>query len=204
MAIPETTLIAQAQNGDTSAFETLYQHTVKDLTAAIKAKLRRLGTHAHTADDIVQETYLRALRALPGYEDRGKPFIAWLHTIAGFLILDLLKSAKNRELTFTHVSSGANSASDGWFDRPDRQQDRPEDRTVLADDFTRLMALFPSLTELQQEILLNRYYYGLTVEETAREMGMNPGAVKTRCSAGAASLRRLHADQYPPEPVRIT
>ncbi|HEV2346374.1 MAG TPA: RNA polymerase sigma factor [Actinocrinis sp.] len=205
MAIPETTLIAQAQNGDTSAFATLYEQTRDELTKAVAAKLHRSGAHPDHADDIVHETYFRAIRGLPDYEDRGRPFIAWLHTIAGFLVLDLLKSSRHRrEYTFTHLSSGGDSASDAWFDRPDREHQRPEQQVVRADEFDQLIPLLHKLTDLQREAMLNRYYYGLTVEETAREMGMKAGAVKTLCGRAVTAIRRLHAAEYPSELVRIT
>jgi len=89
----------------------------------------------------------------------------------------------------------------GFFDRPDPEHDRPEHQAVRTDDFNRLIRLFPSLTELQQEAMLNRYYYGLTIEETAREMDMTPGAVKVMCGRATTRLRQLHAAQYAPDPA---
>lgn len=198
--IPETELITRAQNGDTHAFAQLYKATVAELTASVTGKLYRAGLHRLHADDVVQETYLRAYRVLPRYEDQGRPFIAYLHTIAGNLIFDALKShAHRRELPFTHIATASSSPTDVWYDRAAPQHERPDERTVLADDFGRLVALIPELTELQQEVLLNRHYYCLSVEETAREMGVSPQVVKVRCAAAIASLRRLYAAAYPVE-----
>ena len=207
MAIPETTLIAQAQNGDTSAFAQLYEHTRDDLTRIISAKLRRYVAHSYgeITEDIVAETYTRAWAKLGTWADEGAPFIAWLVTIAHRFLLDYMKSANvQRTRTFTAITSGGHSVSNGWFDRPGPEHDRPEHRILRKDEFDQLIPLLHKLTALQREALLNRHYYGLTVEETAREMGMNPGAVKTLCGRAVASLRRLHAAEYPSDHVRIT
>jgi RNA polymerase sigma-70 factor (ECF subfamily) len=200
MAItPETTLIHQAQNGNTQAFAELYNRTRTHLAKVVTTKQAKYTTHPHRqlTEDIVAETYTRAYAGITTWHDQGKPFIAWLTTIAGNLLLDHLKSAAtSRTMTFAQLA-----AAGTWYDRPDRERDRPEHHAVRTDEFTRLASLIPELTDLQRQVLLNRYYYGLTIEETATEMGMQPGAVKTRCGTAAARLRLLYAAQYPPDPA---
>ena len=204
MSIPEATLITQARNGDTQAFATLYQHTHKDLTRIITAKQRRYTPRPdpQLTEDIVSETYTRAFPKIGTYTDQGRPFIAWLITIACNLLSDHMKSSGHqRTRTFTHIIG-----DDTWitFDRPDLEHVRPEYRTLLGDEFDRLIKLFPQLTELQQEAMLNRYYYGLSIEETAGEMGMTPGAVKTLCGRAATRLRNLHEVRYPSDHAGAT
>lgn len=204
MSIPEATLITQARNGDTQAFATLYQHTHKDLTRIITARQRRYTPRPdpQLTEDIVSETYTRAFPKINAYTDQGRPFIAWLTTIACNLLSDHMKSSGHqRTRTFTHIIG-----DDTWitFDRADLEHVRPEYRTLLGDEFDRLIPLIHQLTGRQRDVLLRRYYYGLTIEETALEMGVSQNVVKTRCGTAIASLRRLHEARYPSDHAGAT
>ncbi|MCA1700319.1 MAG: hypothetical protein LC790_16020, partial [Actinobacteria bacterium] len=67
-------LVARAQRGDRAAFEALVRRYAERLYAVI---LRFVGT-SHEAEEITQEAFLRAWRALPRFEARAQ-FFTWLY-----------------------------------------------------------------------------------------------------------------------------
>src|SRR5690242_17317001 len=75
--VDEAALIASARTSP-DAFARLYDTTVGEV---YRFALSLTGEHAR-AEDVTAETYRRALSRLDRYEDRGKPFCAWLFTIA--------------------------------------------------------------------------------------------------------------------------
>ena len=81
--------IAQYASGDKSSFDYIYERTSKTVYFAALYIVR---DRAH-AEDIMQETYLRALNSLGSYS-RGTNFTAWLTRIAKNLALNHVKSAK--------------------------------------------------------------------------------------------------------------
>nr|MBA3826782.1 hypothetical protein [Ktedonobacterales bacterium] len=73
----EANLVRRAQR-DRAAFGVLYDRTV----GAVYAYAYRHMSDHHLAQDVTAETYRRALELLPRYEERGRPFLAWLLSIA--------------------------------------------------------------------------------------------------------------------------
>ncbi len=97
---------------------------VTALVRATQSDVRRLCAHlvdAASADDLAQETYERALRALPSYEARA-PFRPWLLSIARRTCADALRRRTRRRRLLTRLQGGVENTV------PDRSGD------VLVDD----------------------------------------------------------------------
>ena len=71
-------LIAHAAKGDREAFGTLYERYV----FRVFRHVYYLTSDTHAAEDLTAQTFLNALEAIPRYEMRGVPFLAWLLRIA--------------------------------------------------------------------------------------------------------------------------
>ena len=94
----ERRCLAAVRRGDWGAFRRLYEVLAPPLYARIL--LPRLGD-AQTAEDLVGETFARAVEALDRYQDRGGSIWSWLVTIARNLMLDLhRKQARERQVGF--------------------------------------------------------------------------------------------------------
>src|SRR5437867_4470766 len=92
-ASPEAeALVAQAREGDRTAFAALYRMY---LPTVYKFLFYRLGNKAQ-AEDMTAEVFLRALRKIGDYNWTGADFGAWLLRIARNLILDNAKSSRAR------------------------------------------------------------------------------------------------------------
>ena len=85
-------LIAAAQRGDREAFGRLYAEYAGMVSKFVAGKVPDLGL----AEDLTNETFLRALRRLDSVSDQGRDVGAWFTTIARNLVLDHLKSSRHR------------------------------------------------------------------------------------------------------------
>lgn len=103
-------LLGLAREGDEGAFRTL----VEAHRAELHAHCYRMLASYHDAEDAVQETLLRAWRALPGFEGRST-LRAWLYKIATNASLDVAKRRHRRELP---VSYGPPVPAGGGPDAP--------------------------------------------------------------------------------------
>jgi RNA polymerase sigma-70 factor, ECF subfamily len=92
-AAPERGLLEAAQGGDEYAFRAL----VEPLRAELHAHCYRMLGSVHDADDALQDTLLRAWRALPGFEGRSS-LRAWLYRIATNTSLKLIQGRPKRVL----------------------------------------------------------------------------------------------------------
>jgi RNA polymerase sigma-70 factor (ECF subfamily) len=87
-------LVDRAKNGDTRAFG--------QIVTRYQARIHRLAMHLvrnyAEAEDVAQETFIRAYRALPRFDGRSEPY-TWLYRIAENLSLNALRSRKARRTT---------------------------------------------------------------------------------------------------------
>jgi RNA polymerase sigma-70 factor (ECF subfamily) len=151
---------------DRHAFATL----VRRHQSAIRAFLTRLccGDRA-TADDLAQETFLRAYRRLPSYQQRGS-FGSWLFALSYRAFLsDKRRGHWTREVAADESASAAvGHGPDAVLDIANAMASlRPEERAALS-----LCA-----------------QHGLSHEEAAQVLGFPVGTVKTHILRGKAKLR---------------
>ncbi|MHB8451497.1 MAG: sigma-70 family RNA polymerase sigma factor [Mycobacteriales bacterium] len=171
-------LVARAQAGDAESFGQLYDRYV-DLV--YRYVYYRVASQA-LAEDLVSETFLRALRRIGTFSWQGRDFAAWLITIARNLMADHYKSGRYR----LEVST-ADLLESG--DRPG--VDSPEDMVLSALSNAALLDAVRQLGPEQQECIVMRFLQGLTVSETAQAMGKNDGAIKALQYRAVRSLARL-------------
>jgi RNA polymerase sigma-70 factor, ECF subfamily len=170
----DAALLAQLRAGDGPAFETLvttYQHRVFGVA------LRMLGSRAE-AEDIAQETFLRAHRALG--EFRGEARLGtWLYAIASRLCLNRLASAPRRHEQSDEAAvlrHAAESADAGAV---------LEQRELAA-------ALHDAIAALPEErriVVVLRDLEGLDYEEIAEVLGLPLNTVRTRLHRARLDLK---------------
>ncbi len=170
----DAALLAQLRAGDGPAFETLvttYQHRVFGVA------LRMLGSRAE-AEDIAQETFLRAHRALG--EFRGEARLGtWLYAIASRLCLNRLASAPRRHEQSDEAAvlrHAAESADAGAV---------LEQRELAA-------ALHDAIAALPEErriVVVLRDLEGLDYEEVAEVLGLPLNTVRTRLHRARLDLK---------------
>ncbi len=142
--------------------------------AALLGYVMRLTGDRHQAEDVVQETLLRAWRhpeALSG--ERGSPG-AWLRTVARHLVVDAARARRARPHEVGDAPLAAVTVDDGT------------DRAVLAWEVTEALQ---TLSEPHRAVLLETYVRGHSVAGAARALGIPSGTVKSRTHYALRALR---------------
>ena len=169
-------LVERAQDGDGDAFGRLYDAYVDTVYRYI---YYRVSSKA-LAEDLTQETFLRALRRISTFTWQGRDFGAWLVTIARNLVADHFKSSRHR----LEVPTGEMLDSD-------EHEPSPEDSVLAYLSNRALLDAVKQLNSQQQECVTLRFLHGLSVAETAQIMGKNDGAIKTLQYRAIRTLARL-------------
>ena len=158
------------------------------LTEAFEAERRGLLAHAyrmlgayHEAEDVVQDTYVRALRGWETFEWRSS-LRTWLYRIATNICLNMIEGRGRRAL-----SSGLGPDDLGWELEPFPTD--PAD-VVIARETVRLafVAGLQHLTAQQRAVLLLREVLTFSAAETGEALGMSVPAVKSTLQRARARL----------------
>lgn len=176
----EAAWVDAARAGDAEAFGRLYDLHVNQIWRYVS---RRVAQRCD-AEELVSETFLRALRGIGGFRKRpGGGFAAWLTTIAGNLVRDFYKSSAYRAESRTVGLEGYLVAADA-----DPRVD-PCEVALVNDALDVIVVAMGWLSAGQRACVRMRYFQGLSVEETARRLGLNESATKALAYRG---LRVLH------------
>ena len=158
-------LVGNAQLGDRTAFDGLVARTRDDLRATIAA---RLGSHLRSSvdiEDILQETYTRALQAIGNFRHNGpKSFLQWLRTIAEHVVLEAAKRQRRDPILQIDREAQASDVS------PSRDARR-------AERFERLQRALEELSEDHRQVVYLARIEGLKIREIAARMNRSPGAI---------------------------
>jgi RNA polymerase sigma-70 factor (ECF subfamily) len=170
--------VGAAQAGDQAAFAKLVGLFQRDVYGKAFSILR----NHHDADDVVQATFLRAYRALPGFRGESS-FRTWLFTIATRQSLNYLD--RNR-LKHENIEDPALSVAHPALHIEDNQL-----ASFLDNESRRLMReAFPKLPKRQREALDLRILRGLKYDQVASEMGTSVGSVKAHIFHAVKNLTR--------------
>ncbi len=140
---------------------------------------RMTGGDRGLAEDLVQETFLRVIRAIEQYR-YPRSFKAWLYAIATNQARDYFKRADVRR---TVSSLDDDPGLFGVYDP------RPEDGLIIDDEVCEVVAALQTLPQHQREVIVLRYYQELPLAEIAEALEIPVGTVKSRLSLGLKRLR---------------
>ncbi|GAA1819548.1 RNA polymerase sigma factor ShbA [Planosporangium flavigriseum] len=184
MTVQEAELVSRAARSDPVATAALLARLRPGVVRYCRAHLGRVGGAYTTADDVAQEVCLAMLRALPRFQDQGRPFSAFVYRIAANKVADAQRAAL-RHLSVAGV--------DMLPDRPDSAPS-PEQQAVSTDEARRLARLLRQLSPTHREIIVLRVAVGLPAEEVGSVLGMSAAAVRMAQSRALAQLRTLAGD----------
>ncbi|MEV7470740.1 sigma-70 family RNA polymerase sigma factor [Streptomyces kronopolitis] len=161
------------------------ERAVEQFVRATQLDVRRYVTHLsgdpQATDDLVQDTYVRALRSLPGFEGRSSAR-TWLLTIARRVVADRIRSRAVRP----HLA-----ATDDWQTAAERVQPRGvpgfEEGIALAE-------LLAALTPERREAFVLTQLLGLPYAATAGVIGCPVGTVRSRVARAREALVALLAE----------
>jgi len=170
-------IVRAARNGDANAFRTL----VETFMQPIYALAHRMMRNHDDADDVAQETFVRAWQALERYDDRYS-FHGWLRTIATRLALNVLdKRRRHRTQGGEAFDLASETRADG---RP-----APDVEAEARELQERLESIVENLPDEFRIPLVLRTYEELSYDEIARILDVPPGTVMSRLHRARQQVR---------------
>jgi RNA polymerase sigma-70 factor (ECF subfamily) len=178
----DAALVRKAQQGDMDAFESL----VRKYQQRVYALCRRLTGAHQSADDLAQETFIKAYYALERFDTQW-PLYPWLRRIALNTGLNYLK-ARKRERPLLEGTLGARRMP---FTAP---ADSPEEQLERAEFEARFERAVASLPADQRSVFVLRFHESMSYEEISRTLDLPIGTVMSRLNRARQRLKSLLAD----------
>lgn len=175
-------LLSRYLSGDRNAISILIErHSTR-----VRDYIRMMVKDNDVADDILQETLIKAVRVIDEgrYTDTGK-FLSWVLRIAHNRVLDYFRAQK---------SSRTIGESDAGYDMLGtlRFAERTvEDKMVSEQIEADVRRLIEFLPEEQREVVMMRYYAGLSFQEIAEQTGVSINTALGRMRYALINLRKM-------------
>jgi RNA polymerase sigma factor (sigma-70 family) len=175
-------LVLQGQQAQYALLVGRYQHFV--FTLALRFVKSR-----EEAEEIAQDTFVKAYRCLNDYRGEGK-FSTWLYTIVRTTALSALRSNKANTLSAEPelLATIADDRSSAASNIPEQRSQQELLRKVIS-----------TLPETDAQILTLFYQAEQTIEEIGVILGLSPNLVKVRLFRARQKMRELLETQYPNE-----
>jgi RNA polymerase sigma-70 factor (ECF subfamily) len=174
--------VAQARAGDRDAFRGLVE---RHSHALFRLAFRMTGNE-HDAEEVVQDTFLRAYRSLGKFEERAN-FGTWLYRIGVNCSLDFVRSRKR------HVEGREEPEPEA--DAPDPLEALPAmnaspERLALSTEVRRRVSReLAALSEMERTAFTLRHFEGRSIEEIGRILGLRTSATKNSIFRAVQKLR---------------
>ena len=168
-------LLGQVAQGDTAAFERLYD----EVAGPVYGLAVRILRDSAQAEEIAQEVLIQVWRKAAGFDPSRGGAMTWIMTLAHHRTVDRVRSeqasaAREDQAGRREVPAPADGVAELVLDRLDRQ---------------RVRDCLGSLTGAQRESITLAYYDGYTYREVAARIGLPLGTVKSRIRDGLIRLR---------------
>jgi RNA polymerase sigma-70 factor, ECF subfamily len=163
---PTASRLTRLKRRDAQAWSDVFEEHHVVVFRAVLAQVR----DTTVAEDITAQVFLEALQGIGRYRDRGKPFVAWLLSIARHRSTDWLRKQQREQQALSREAALSTVGTD---------------ETLPGDAY----ALLQPLTAEQREVVALRFIEGLSLEEVASATGRSPGAVKSLQHRALRQLR---------------
>jgi RNA polymerase sigma-70 factor (ECF subfamily) len=173
--------VAAARSGNAEAFRVL----VDRHSRSVYRLVYRMTQNEHDAEDVVQETFLRACKQLHRFDGRAS-FGTWLYRIAANCATDLLRArqARGKRMATNH------DEEENPMERLASPAPSPE-RLSLSSEIRRLIG--PAMSQLspqERAAFVLRHYEGRSIEEIGAALKVRPNAAKHSIFRAVQKLRR--------------
>lgn len=170
----DAVILKMAAGGDEQAFGMLYERYVNRIYNYV---YYRTG-NSYDAEDLTARVFLRAMKHIPNYQDRGVPFSAWLYRIAHNLVANWHRDNSRRQeiaLEDTYVIH--------------HSREHPESMLLHNEEQEALLAIIRTLPTERQQLLILKFVEHLSNAEIGQIMGRTEGAIKSLYHRTLLSLR---------------
>lgn len=179
MTMDEKQAVQRLKNGDISGLEFLVaRHQVKAVRTAYLIT-RDLGL----AEDIVQESFLRAFHAIRGF-DVTRPFEPWLlRSVVNASVKTMQRSARQEQV--------GDEAEESLFAELVARVESVEEQIESIEIQNQIWKAMQNLSPRQRAVIVQRYFLEMSEKEMAVESGAAPGTIKWLLNAARERLRML-------------
>jgi RNA polymerase sigma-70 factor (ECF subfamily) len=167
----DTAAVALARDGDSDAFRSL----VERHSRAVYRLAHRMTGNPQDAEDVVQETFLKAYRQLGRFESRAN-FATWLHRIAVNCSIDLIRGRKHQETS--HDAADLDLLDSNTGDGGQRVDPSPERLMLSSEVQERVTRAMEGLTAMERAAFVLRHFEGHSIEDISRLLGLKANAAK--------------------------
>lgn len=181
--VPDTEIIRRWQNGDADAFDVLYSRHAPAIYRLGWAMLQQ----TQAAEDVVQETFLRAHKARRRFDPDRASFGTWLYQIALNYCRSYLR--RKRLLTVPWLHSTGNAP-----DIPDSRPG-PESHALRSEYQQLLWEAVQNLSVPLREVITLHYYMELPAVEIAAMLNCPEGTIYSRLHNARRRLAKILADK---------
>ncbi len=185
--VDDATLVRQAQKGDSRAFDQL----VTRYQERLYGTLYHMTSNHEDADDLVQEAFIKAYKALPSFKGDSS-FFTWLYRIAVNKTINHIKSRKNRpQMSLNDLDFNAEHDPDIVALVSEKTPRRDAGLSELQE---KLNAAMQRLSETHRMVVAMHDVQGMSHEEISRIMDCNTGTVRSRLFYARQQLQGFLAD----------
>jgi RNA polymerase sigma-70 factor (ECF subfamily) len=173
-------VLARARQGDSDAFRALVEtHSRQVFRLAF-----RMTGNEQDAEDVVQESFLRAYRQLGRFESRAN-FGTWLYRIVSNCSVDLMRAKQARH----DQVRGDSLDQEGAVELPAADAPNPERQAHSAEIERRVQDALRELSPLERAAFTLRHYEGRSIEEICETLGLGTSAAKHSVFRAVKKLR---------------
>jgi len=180
----DATQVAKTLAGNQEAFRPL----VERYSQRLFRLAYRIAGNEDDAEELVQETFLKAYRNLGKFESRSN-FGTWLYRICANCSLDQLRK-RRPEGVFQELDDPEGSMSQGDLSHPSPSPERLMFSTEMRQE---MEAAIQQLTPTERMAFALRHHEGLGIEEISEILGLRISATKNAVFRGVQKLRRALA-----------
>jgi RNA polymerase sigma-70 factor (ECF subfamily) len=173
-------VLARARQGDSDAFRAL----VETHSRSVFRLAFRMTGNEQDAEDVVQESFLRAYRQLGRFESRAN-FGTWLYRIVSNCSVDLMRSKQARH----DQVRGDSLDQEGAMELPAVDMPGPERIAESAEIERRVQHALQDLSPLERAAFTLRHYEGRSIDEISATLGLGTSAAKHSVFRAVKKLR---------------
>jgi RNA polymerase sigma-70 factor (ECF subfamily) len=179
----------EARQGSQNAFRVL----VERHSQSVFRLAYRMTGNEQDAEDVVQETFLRAYKQIHKFDGRAA-FGTWLYRIGANCSLDLMRARQSRKEQ--QPSGVPDETGTHWLSQIAARDPSPERLTHSGQIAELIEPALRKLTDTERTAFVLRHYEGCDIEEIARTLGVRSSAAKHSVFRAVQKLRRALEPAY--------
>lgn len=171
-------IVRRAKEGDSKAFDMLYNTYFTPLFRYVYIRLKT----REDAEDVVQDTFLKAYQALPRYEHTKGSMLPYLFTIARNLLINHTKKKRPDALPGEDIDRHAGN---------EQTSDYAEGKELKKE----LLVAMQSLSEMEREVIELKFFAEQTYGEIAEILGKREDAIRQHVARAMKKMRTVLEDR---------